>query len=124
MLEATYRTQSVLHNSMETHQAVCRWVGDTLEVHISTQYVWGVRAQLAEGLGIDPDHVRVICEYMGGGFGSKNSADDYTFIAAELARRTGRPVRCALTRREEMVAAGNRNATIQRLRSARAPTAR
>ena len=115
VLEATYRTQSVLHNSMETHQAVCRWVGDTLEVHISTQYVWGVRSQLAEGLGIDPDHVRVICEYMGGGFGSKNSADDYTFIAAELARRTGRPVRCALTRREEMVAAGNRNATIQRL---------
>ena len=52
---------------------------------------------------------------MGGGFGSKNGADDYTFIAAELARRTGRPVRCALTRREENVAAGNRNATIQRL---------
>ena len=76
--------------------------------------------QLAEGLGIDPDHVRVICEYMGGGFGSKNSADDYTFIAAELARRTGRPVRCALTRREEMVAAGNRNATIQRLDGRRA----
>ena len=30
-------------------------------------------------------------------------------------RRTGRPVRCALTRREENIAAGNRNATIQRL---------
>ena len=40
---------------------------------------------------------------------------DYTLIAAELARRTGRPVRCALTRREENLAAGNRNATIQRL---------
>jgi CO/xanthine dehydrogenase Mo-binding subunit len=59
--------------------------------------------------------VRVVCEYMGGGFGSKNSADEYTFAAAELARRTGRPVRCALTRREENIAAGNRNATIQRL---------
>jgi xanthine dehydrogenase YagR molybdenum-binding subunit len=115
VIEATYRTQSVLHNSMETHQTICRWVGDTLEVHISTQYVWGVRAQLAEGLGIDPDRVRVICDFMGGGFGSKTAADDYSFIAAELARRTGRPVRCALTRREEMVNAGNRNATIQRL---------
>ncbi|HVH50983.1 MAG TPA: molybdopterin cofactor-binding domain-containing protein, partial [Gaiellaceae bacterium] len=29
--------------------------------------------------------------------------------------RTGRPVRCALTRREENTASGNRNATIQRL---------
>ena len=52
---------------------------------------------------------------MGGGFGSKNGPDDHTFIAIELARRTGRPVHCALTRREENVAAGNRNATIQRL---------
>jgi xanthine dehydrogenase YagR molybdenum-binding subunit len=115
VVEATYRTQVVLHNSMETHQSVCRFVGDVLEVYTSTQYVWGVRAELAETLGIDPDRVRVICEYMGGGFGSKTSADDYTYIAVELARRTGRPVRCALTRREENLVAGNRNATIQRL---------
>ena len=52
---------------------------------------------------------------MGGGFGSKNGPDDYTFIAAELAKRTHRPVKCALTRREENTVAGNRNATIQRL---------
>ena len=50
----------------------------------------------------------------------RTAPDDYTFIAAELAKRTGRPVRCALTRREENLAAGNRNATIQRLTSARA----
>ena len=69
-------------------------------------------------LGLAPDKVRVVCEYMGGGFGSKNSAGEYTFVAAELARRTGRPVRCALTRREENTAAGNRNATIQKLTAA------
>jgi len=115
VVEATYRTQVVLHNSMETHQTVCRWEGDVLEVYTSTQYVWGVREEVAEALGLPPDKVRVVCEYMGGGFGSKNAAGDYTFVAAELARRTGRPVRCALTRREEHVAAGNRNATTQRL---------
>jgi xanthine dehydrogenase YagR molybdenum-binding subunit len=115
VLEATYRTQTVLHNSLETHGSVCRWVGDTLEVHTSTQYVWGVRRELAKAFDLPPDRVRVVCEYMGGGFGSKADAGDYTYVAAELARRTGRPVRCALTRREENVAAGNRNATIQRL---------
>jgi CO/xanthine dehydrogenase Mo-binding subunit len=115
VVEATYRTQSVLHNSMETHQAICEWVGGVLHVYISTQYIWGVRADVAEAFGLPEDKVRVVCEYMGGGFGSKNSADEYTFAAAELARRTGRPVRCALTRREENIAAGNRNATIQRL---------
>ena len=115
VVEGTYRTASVLHNSMETHQAVCDWVGDTLNVYISTQYIWGVRDAVAEALGIPGDKVRVVCEFMGGGFGSKNDPGEYTFIAAELAKRTGRPVRCALTRREENTAAGNRNATIQKL---------
>jgi CO/xanthine dehydrogenase Mo-binding subunit len=110
-----FRTSVVLHNSLETHQAVVQWVGDSVEVHISTQFIWGVRDELAEGLGLPADKVRVVCNYMGGGFGSKNSPDDHTFIAAELAKRTGRPVKCALTRREEHLAAGNRNATIQRL---------
>src|SRR5205823_13263031 len=115
VVSGEYRTSVVLHNSMETHQAVVQWVADGVEVHISTQYIWGVRNEVAEKLGLAPDKVRVICRYMGGGFGSKNAADDYTFIAAELARRTNRAVKCALTRREENIAAGNRNATIQRL---------
>jgi CO/xanthine dehydrogenase Mo-binding subunit len=115
VVEGTYRTSVVLHNSMETHQSVCEWVGDTLNVYISTQYVWGVRSAMAEAFGLPADKVRVVCEYMGGGFGSKNDPGEYTFAGAELARRTGRPVRCALTRRDENTAAGNRNATIQKL---------
>jgi len=115
VLTGEYRTAVVMHNSMETHQAVVQWLGDAVEVHISTQYIWGIRDEVAAGLRLPPDKVRVICNYMGGGFGSKNGPDDYTFIAAELAKRTGRPVKCALTRREENLAAGNRNATIQRL---------
>ena len=117
-VEAEYRTQVVLHNSMETHQAVCHWEDDGITVYISTQYIWGIRDSVAEHLGLPPDKVRVVCHAMGGGFGSKNSPGDYTPIAAELAKRTGRPVRCALTRREENLAAGNRNATIQRLTAA------
>ena len=102
---------------METHQAICEWTGDVLNVYISTQFIWGVRDAVADTLEMPRDKVRVVCEFMGGGFGSKNGPDEYTFVAAELAKRTGRPVRCALTRREEHTAAGNRNATIQRLRA-------
>ena len=69
--------------------------------------------------------MRVVCEFMGGGFGAKNGPGDYTFIAAELAKRTGRPVRCALTRREENLDAGNRNADDPAAAPpARAPTGR
>jgi xanthine dehydrogenase YagR molybdenum-binding subunit len=118
VVEGTYRTQTVLHNSLETHQAICEWQGDTLHVYISTQYIWGIRQEVAETLGMPEDKVRVVCEFMGGGFGAKNSPDPHTYVAAELAKRTRRPVRCALTRREEHTSAGNRNSTIQRLRAA------
>jgi xanthine dehydrogenase YagR molybdenum-binding subunit len=117
VVEAEYRTQTVLHNALETHQSVCRWEGDRLEVYTSTQYIWGIRDSVSEQLGLPPDRVRVVCNYMGGGFGAKNSPGDYTYIAIALAEKTGRPVRCALTRREENLATGNRNATIQRLRA-------
>jgi CO/xanthine dehydrogenase Mo-binding subunit len=115
VVEAEYRTQTVLHNAMETHQSVCRWEGDLLEVYTSTQYIWGVRDEVAEALGLPPDKVRVVCKFMGGGFGAKNSPGHYTFIAIALAGQTGAAVRCALTRREENLASGNRNSTIQRL---------
>ena len=115
VVEAEYRTQTVLHNALETHQSVCEWEGDRLTVHTSTQYIWGVRDDVAERFGLPADHVRVVCRYMGGGFGAKTSAGHYTYLAAELARRTARPVRCALTRREENLSSGNRHATIQRL---------
>ncbi|MGH3022855.1 MAG: xanthine dehydrogenase family protein molybdopterin-binding subunit [Gaiellaceae bacterium] len=117
VVEAEYRTATVLHNALETHQAVCEWEGDGLTVYLSTQWIWGVRKDVAKRLGLPLDKVRVVCEFMGGGFGAKNEPGDYTFVAAELARRTGRPVRCALTRREENLASGNRNATVQRLRA-------
>ena len=118
VVEAEFRTQTVLHSSIETHQSICEWRGDSLDIYISTQFIWGVRDEVASKLDLPPDKVRVVCEFMGGGFGSKNGAGDHTYIAAELARRTGRPVRCMLTRREENLAAGNRNSTIQRLTAA------
>ena len=62
VVEGTYRTSVVLHNSMETHQSVCEWVGDTLTVYISTQYVWGVRDEIARELGIPADKVRIVVE--------------------------------------------------------------
>ena len=115
VVEAEYRTQTLLHNPLETHQSVCHWEDDVLVVYTSTQNIWGVRDEIADAFGLPHDSVRVICRFMGGGFGAKNDAGDYTLVAAELARRTGAPVRCALARREENVASGNRNATIQRL---------
>jgi CO/xanthine dehydrogenase Mo-binding subunit len=116
VVEAEYRTQVVLHNALETHVAVCEWHGDELTAYVSTQWIWGIRRDLAEALGLPEDKVRVVCEYMGGGFGAKISASDTALPAARLARLAGRPVKLQLTRREENIDAGNRNAKVQRLR--------
>jgi CO/xanthine dehydrogenase Mo-binding subunit len=115
VVEAEYTTQTLNHTPLETHQVLCEWRGDTLDAYVSTQYIWGVRRELARKLGIPEDRVRVICEFMGGGFGAKNGIGEYVVLAAELARRTRRPVRCVLARREESVVGGNRNATRQRV---------
>ena len=118
IVEAIYRTSTQLHNSFETHGAVARWDGDELTVWESTQHVFGVRAGLQAALKIPYRDIRVLCDYMGGGFGSKAGAGKYTIIAAIFARQLGRPVRCFLTRDEENLAAGSRSATYQTVKIA------
>ncbi len=103
-----YRTPVQLHTALEPHGAVAEWDGDRLTIWESTQAVFRVREQVALGLGISQSSVRVIKEHMGGGFGAKTSAGAHTFVAAMLARRTGRPVRCVNDREAEQTDTGNR----------------
>ncbi|MCC6931028.1 MAG: xanthine dehydrogenase family protein molybdopterin-binding subunit [Gemmatimonadaceae bacterium] len=103
-----YRTPSQLHSPLEPHAAVAEWDGDRLTVWESTQGVFRVRDELAKELALPKSHVRVIKDYMGGGFGGKNNSGTYTFAAAVLARRTGRAVRCVFERDEEQMDGGHR----------------
>ena len=118
VIDATYRTSTQLHNSLETHGAVATWDGERLTVYESTQHVFGVRQGLRTALGLPFSKIRVICDYMGGGFGSKGGVGKYSIVASLFAMRLGRPIRCILTRDEENLAAGNRSATLQQLRLA------
>jgi CO/xanthine dehydrogenase Mo-binding subunit len=115
-VEGTFRTQTALHNCMETHGSVAAWEGDSLTIWDSTQHIFGVRDVVAQALGLPKHRVRVIKQYMGGGFGSKNSAGKYTVMAALAAKLTGRPVKILLDRHEENLAAGNRPSSIQTLK--------
>lgn len=108
-----YRTPSQLHAPLEPHATVAQYDGDRLTVWESTQGVFRVRDELARALGMPRSAVRVLMDYMGGGFGAKNHAGPHTIVAAMFARRTGRPVRCVLDREEELVDTGHRPATVQ-----------
>ncbi|HUP27174.1 MAG TPA: molybdopterin cofactor-binding domain-containing protein, partial [Chloroflexia bacterium] len=115
-VEATYRTPTALHNSFETHGCVAMWEGDELTLWESTQYIFGVRTRVASALKLPMSKVRVISEYMGGGFGSKGGTLKHSIIAALLARQTGRPVKLMLDRHEENLLAGNRGETVQKIK--------
>lgn len=116
VVEGTFATPTQMHNSLETHVSVADWDGQTLTIWESTQNLYGVRDRVAELLNLDRNQVRVRGEYMGGGFGSKNNPGKHTMMAAVLSRRLGHPVKFALTRTEENLAAGNRPATKQHLK--------
>ena len=108
VIEARYRTPAAVHNSFEPHGSVAMWENDLLTVWDTTQHIFGIRAELAEKLSIPLNKVRVISQYMGGGFGAKNGLSKATALAAIMARKTRRPVKLMLTREQENLASGHR----------------
>jgi xanthine dehydrogenase YagR molybdenum-binding subunit len=115
VIRRTFRTPVALHSALEPHGAVAEWDGDRVTVWESTQSVFRTRRTLAQALGMPLSHVRVIKDYMGGGFGAKNAAGYHTYTAALLARRLGRAVRCVVDRQGEQTDTGNRPCTVQRV---------
>jgi xanthine dehydrogenase YagR molybdenum-binding subunit len=115
VIEREYRTPCALHTAMEPHGAAAEWIGDDLTVWESTQGIFQVRKDVARSFKLPLNRVRVMKDYMGGGFGAKNYAGAHTYTAVALARKLGRPVRCILDREGEQTDTGNRAATVQRV---------
>ena len=114
-LEETYTTPVYHHNAMEPHATTAHWEDDRLLVYDSTQAVYGSRGLLAALLGLEPEKVRVVAQYIGGGFGSKGFSWPNTVMAAMAAKFTGRPVRIVLTRQQMFTTAGRRSQTNQKI---------
>lgn len=107
-VEQTYSSHVITHVCMESHGSVCEWEGEKLTVWLSTQGVHGALNQLAQALQIPQTNVRVICQYMGGGFGAKAQAGAESLMCARLAKAAGAPVKLMLDRKEEHLDTGNR----------------
>lgn len=117
VLEETFETSAALHNSLETHSTVAYWAPSGLTVWESTQGVHNVRNALSNIFSIPLSSVRVISEYMGGGFGAKFDPGKHTVLAAYASRVTGRPVKIVLPRSEENLATGCRAQSIQKIKA-------
>lgn len=118
VVDLAFTTPVAAHCCMETHGSAAGWEGDQVTVWHSTQSVFGTRSSIADALDIPMDKVRAVCDYMGGGFGSKWGAEPFTLMAVLASRDLGRPVQAMLTREEEHLVAGYRPASRQRVRLA------
>jgi xanthine dehydrogenase YagR molybdenum-binding subunit len=108
IIEAAYRTQVQTHSALETHGVVADWKPEMLTVYASTQHTLSVRDELAEIFKLPKSKVRVITEYMGGGFGAKFGAGNVGVVAAHLSQKAGAPVKLFSDRKEEHWTGGNR----------------
>jgi len=100
LVDSTYYHGYVAHAPMEPHTALARVAGGKATVWSSTQAPFTQQTMIARAIGFQPEDVRVITPYVGGGFGGK-VAGQQAVEAAQLAKITGKPVQVQWTRAEE-----------------------
>jgi isoquinoline 1-oxidoreductase len=100
IVEKKYLNSYVAHAPIEPHAATAKIEGDKITVWVSTQRPFGDKDEIAQALGLQPQNVRVITPFVGGGFGGKTS-NRQAVEAARLAKLAGKPVQVAWTRAEE-----------------------
>jgi len=98
----TYRTAGVQQVPLEPHACLAEADGPRWKVRTSTQSPFGVREDVASILGLEEESVEVEGTWVGGGFGGKGASllEPYALL---LAREAARPVRLALSYREEFL---------------------
>ena len=113
VFEDHYTSAHINNAQLEPRVSIAQWEGDRLTVFASTQGISNCHTEIARDLKLAPENVRVICQFMGGGFGNKNQCHDFDLMAAMLAKQAGVPVKLEFTRKEDFVSVHGRWPTKQ-----------
>jgi xanthine dehydrogenase YagR molybdenum-binding subunit len=118
--EGVYGIPCIVHACLETHGSAIEWAGEKeVVVHVSTQNVSGIAAQLAEPLSVPAGNINVLQQNVGGGFGSKFSVDRWDVNTGNLSKKAGgKPVKNMLDRKAEVEVAGMRPSAYARVKVA------
>lgn len=116
VVDQVYTTPGHSSTAMEPHASIAEWDGDKLTLWGSFQMLKYNIKELADSLGIASSKVRILSNYVGGGFGSKLGISHDAVSAAVAARELGRPVRVVLTRQQVFQIIMRRSETEQRVR--------
>jgi CO/xanthine dehydrogenase Mo-binding subunit len=101
VVDESFVVPSTGHHPMETRTAMAYWQNGKLHLHCSTQSVVRTVDAVARWVGIKSDDVVLICEYTGGGFGSKGGGAVSMAIPALLSKKANAPVMMRISREEE-----------------------
>ena len=111
IVEREYETQTVHQGYIEPHVSTAYWSNDgRVTVWTSTQGAFQIRSQTAAILGLPEGTVKVIPMEIGGGFGAK-SVTYLDPVTAILSKKTGRPVKILMDRKEVFEGSGPTSAT-------------
>jgi nicotinate dehydrogenase subunit B len=116
IVEETYLDGYKSHAPIEPHTAVVEIRGDKVTVWPSSQTPFRAKEEVAEGLDIPSENVRIISPFVGGGFGGK-TRNLQVVEAARLAKLSGKPVQVAWTRHEEFFYDSFRPAAVVKIKS-------
>ena len=101
VFEERYDTGFIHNAQMEPRCSLTSWADEKLTLYSPSQGISNCRHDTARDLGLEDHQVRVITQYMGGGFGNKNQNQDADLVSATLSRRAGVPVMLEYSRRED-----------------------
>lgn len=103
VVENTYLTGRLHQSYLEPHTTVASYdpISRLVTVYTGTQGQFYVRAHTAKALGVSEQQVKVVPMTVGGGFGGKILLLEP--MVAALALTVKRPVRVALTRRDDFL---------------------
>ncbi len=104
VLENTFRMPHRAHAQLEPHGAVARWTREgKIEIYSSTQSPFFVRNTLAAIFGLPSSDVRVLVDYLGGGFGGKSDVTIEPLLAVVAKHLPGQWLKLVLSREEVFV---------------------
>ena len=101
--EVTMVSQRLAGVPMETNGVVAVPEDGGVVMWVPHQAPHSIHGAYASMLGLDPDQLRIVCPWVGGGFGSKAASYVEHLIAAKAAMTLGKPVKWVESRSEDMV---------------------
>ena len=113
IVEREFHTRPVHQGYIEPHSATAQWSSDgSVTIWASSQGHFALRDHTAAILGVNVSRVKIIPMEIGGGFGGKGQGGCYLEpVVAALSRKSGQPVKIAMTRREVFEGTGPTSAS-------------